>query len=138
MKVRIVYILIVLVFACCSEPNHIIYEFKMINDSDRDYVVKRHYRYTDINSRTDTLAIGDELVFSIPRVGSYDKPFGDTLIRSFFDTLLVKMLEPEGITYVYKRSDWKEEVEFDKDFLEKPGSIKGKVIYTLKMGSVVQ
>lgn len=137
MKVRISIIVLLFFFSCSSEKNNVVYEFKLVNDSDKEYVVKRHYKYTNIESRTDTLLIGDEMVFSIPRRGNYSQGFGDSLIYSFFDTLLVKMIEPEGITYVYKRSLWKEEAQLDDNFLEKEGSIKGKVVYTLNLKSIV-
>lgn len=134
---RIGILIVLFLFSCSSEQKGIIYEFKLVNDSDKEYVVKRHYKYTSIESRTDTLLMGDEMVFSIPRGGNYSKGYGDSLINSFFDTLLVKMIDPERITYVYKRSLWKEEAQLDEHFLEKEGSMKGKVVYTLKLGSVV-
>lgn len=122
----------------CSEPNRIIYEFNMVNDSEDMYLVKRHYRYTNIDSKTDTLFSGEQLVSAIPRVGKIDQAFGDTLIRSFFDTLLVKRIEPVQIVNVYARKSWVQSLDVDDDFLKKPGSIKGKVVYTLMMGTVVR
>lgn len=119
--------------ACTSEPKEILYEFKMVNGTDTDYVVKKHYRYSQTDSRMDTLFARSEMSFSVPRVGSYDKPFGDSLISSFFDTLIVKAMDTKQKIDVSNKLNWSEKLEFDQDFLEKPGTIKGKVIYTLRV-----
>jgi hypothetical protein len=135
---RIALIPIIFLCACASEPRGIIYEFKMINDTDSDYVVKRHYRDANNGSRLDTLFAGSEMIFDVPRVGSYGESFGDQLINSFFDTLHVKLMDTKKEVNVHRRFNWKEKAELGEDFLEKPGSMKGKVIYTLKMGTVAK
>ncbi|MDZ4663638.1 MAG: hypothetical protein SGJ15_02065 [Bacteroidota bacterium] len=129
------FIILVFLYACTSEPKGVIYEFKMINGTDSDYVVNKHYRYSNVDAKTDTLFARSEMSFSVPRVGSYGQSFGDSLINSFFDTLIVKMINTKKQINVSNRSNWEERSEFDQDFLEKSGSVKGKVIYTLKIGS---
>lgn len=130
---RSAFIILIFLCACSSEPKEILYEFKMVNGSDADYVVKKHYRYSETSSRTDTLFARSEMSFSVPRVGAYDKPFGDSLITSFFDTLIVEEMDTKEKIDVSNKKNWTEKLEFDQDFLEKQGSIKGKVIYTLKV-----
>ncbi len=135
---RVGFIILFFLYSCTSEPRGIVYEFKMINDTDTDYVIKKHYRDSKNNSGIDTLFAGSEINFSVPRVGSYDQPFGESLISSFFDTLIVRRADAKMMINVHKRSNWKEKVELDNDFMEKEGSMKGKVIYTLKMKSVIK
>ncbi len=133
---RRAFIVVFFLCACASEKKDILYEFRMINGSDTDYLVKKHYRYSQSDSKTDTLFARSEMSFSVPRVGSYDKPFGDSLITSFFDTLIVQAMDTKEKIDVSNKKNWAEKLEFDQDFLENPGSIKGKVIYTLKLESL--
>jgi hypothetical protein len=138
MKVVLATIILVFLFSCASEPHQIVYEFKMVNDSEDDFLVKKHYKGTSNVFKTDTLSSGSELVFVVPRVGSYGESFGETLIPSFFDTLKVTSLETKKELNIRKRSYWEESAELDDNFLEKPGTMKGKVIYTLKIGNVIK
>jgi hypothetical protein len=137
MKVILATIFLVFLCSCASEPKNIVYEFKIVNDTDSDFVVQKHFKGSNNIFKADTLVAGSEMVLVVPRVGSYGESFGELLIPSFFDTLLVKALDSEKMINVGKRSFWKETAELDDNFLEKPGSMKGKVIYTLKMGRVV-
>lgn len=130
---RRAFIFLFFLCSCTSEKKEILYEFRMVNSTDTDYLVKKHYRYSQTDTKTDTLFARSEMSFSVPRVGSYDKPFGDSLITSFFDTFIVEAMDTKEKIDVSKKKNWTEKLEFDQDFLEKQGSIKGKVIYTLKV-----
>jgi hypothetical protein len=138
MKVVIAAILLlVFLFSCATEPKDIVYEFKIVNDTDSGFVIKKHFKGSRNVFKADTLVAGSDMVLVVPRVGSYGESFGEMLIPSFFDTLLVMTLDSKKTINVGKRSYWKETAELDDNFLEKPGSMKGKVTYTLKMGSIV-
>jgi hypothetical protein len=137
MKVILATVALVFLCSCASEPRDIVYEFKIINDTDSDYVVEKHFKDSKGIFKADTLVAGSEMVLVVPRVGSYGEAFGESLIPSFFDTLMVNTLSNKRVVNVSKRSYWKETAELEDDFLEKPGSMKGKVIYTLKMGSIL-
>jgi hypothetical protein len=138
MKVIWVIITLVFLYSCATEPRGIVYEFKIINDTDSDYVVEKHFKDSKGVFSADTLVAGSEMVLVVPRVGSYGESFGESLIPSFFDTLLVNTLSSKRFINVSKRSYWKETAELGDDFLEKPGSMKGKVIYTLKLRNAVK
>lgn len=136
MRISAALIFLIALFSCASEPHQIVYEFKMINDTDEDFLVRKHYKGSTNVFKADTLFSGSEIVFVVPRVGSYGQAFGENLISAFFDTLKVVSIETNENIIVNKRSLWKESVDLDDNFLEKPGTMKGKVIYTLEMEKI--
>lgn len=138
MKVLLTAVALVFLCSCASEPKNIIYEFKIVNDSDSDLIIKKHFKGSSNVFKADTLVSGSDMVLVVPRVGSYGESFGESLIPSFFDTLIVRTLDQKKTINVFKRSLWEESAELGDDFLEKPGTMKGKVIYTLKMGSLLK
>ncbi len=137
MKALLATIAMVFIYSCASEPKDIVYEFKIVNDSDSDFVIKKHFKGSSNIFKSDTVVSGSEMVLVVPRVGSYGESFGESLIPSFFDTLIVNSIGSKKTINVSKRSNWKESAEFDDHFLEKPGTMKGKVIYTLKIGELI-
>jgi hypothetical protein len=132
---RFLSIIFIFLYACTnSEPRGIIYEFKLVNETDTSsFLVRKHYKGASMNSKSDTLFPGDEVTFSVPRVGSYGVGFGDSLISCFFDTLLVRNLETNQAIDSHDRAIWKETSNLDEHFLEKEGTLKGKVMYTFSM-----
>src|SRR4051812_48413015 len=118
MKAILVTILLVFLYSCATEPKDIVYEFKIANDTDSDFVIKKHFKGSRNIFKADTLVAGSDMVLVVPRVGSYGESFGELLIPSFFDTLTVKALDSKKSINVSKRSYWKETAELDDHFLE--------------------